>query len=60
MDIDIEAIIKFFFSGLLGIVALGMLLFFVSGMFNRFDIGFPLLLIAIFVLIFYIYIKFRG
>jgi len=59
MDVDFEAIVKIFFSGILGIVALGMVLYFLSGILNRFDIGFPLLLIAIIALIFYIYTKLR-
>ena len=58
MDIDFKTIIKL--SGMLGIVTLGMILFFISGMLYRFDIGLPLLLIAIVVLLFYIWIKSRS
>ena len=60
MSIDFNAIVKIFLTGLLGIVGLGLVLFFLAGMWNRFDIGVPILIIAIIALAVYIYTKVKD
>jgi hypothetical protein len=57
MSVDFNAIVKIFLTVLLGIVGLGLVLFFLSEMLNRSDIGVPILIIAIIALAVYIYTK---